>query len=49
MESTCTRPANVDTNDDGTWFAVCGCGVTVCQSGTYEQAVDALTDHRAAA
>jgi hypothetical protein len=49
MSAECSRPANVDTNGDDTWYATCGCGTTVCQSGTYEEAVNALTEHRAEA
>lgn len=33
---------------DGTpgWFSRCNCGELTCEIGTYEEACDALTDHR---
>jgi hypothetical protein len=34
------------TNDDGTWRTICGCGKVCCESGTYEQAAEALDAHR---
>lgn len=42
----CDRPASVGTNPNGTWYARCGCGVVVCESGTYEEANAALAEHR---
>jgi hypothetical protein len=37
----------VSTNEDSSWFSRCHCGAIPCASGTYEEAVQALIDHRA--
>ena len=40
-------PAEIGTNPTTmAFFARCGCGETVLESGTYDEAVQALADHR---
>ena len=46
--SSLVHAAQIGTNDDGTWFARCGCGELVCKSGTEGEANTVLVEHRAA-
>lgn len=39
--------AELRSNDDGTWHSRCNCLTVSCESGTYDEAVDALAAHRA--
>lgn len=39
--------AQVGSNDDGSFFSRCHCGTVTCASGTYDEAVNALEEHRA--
>lgn len=40
--------ATVEAHDDGgTWYSRCHCGVITCEAGTFEEAAQALIDHRA--
>lgn len=41
--------AAVGSNDDGSWFARCHCGELACESGTYDEAIQALDAHRSLA
>jgi len=38
--------AELRSNDDGSWFSRCNCLTVTCESGTYEEALDALNAHR---
>lgn len=39
--------AQIRSNDDGSWSSRCNCLTVCCESGTYDEAVDALDTHRA--
>lgn len=38
--------AAMGSTDEGTWFSRCHCGTVACESGTYDEAADALVAHR---
>jgi hypothetical protein len=49
MPAECNDPelsAEQGSNDDGSWFSRCACGVVTCASGTYDEALEALLIHR---
>lgn len=39
--------AEFRSNDDGSWLSRCNCLTVTCESGTYEEALEALNAHRA--
>lgn len=38
--------AVIRSNDDGSWFSRCNCRTVTRESGTYDEAVEALQAHR---
>lgn len=39
--------AAILSNDDGTYKSLCNCGTVCCESGTFDEAANALEAHRA--